>query len=168
MVRTLTLMLALLFGPLTTSPVFGQAASATAIITATVTVPPLAKLNLSAFTLAFPDTSPDIAPLVAAAGGPLVVTARARATPGATVTLTVQALDDLRSGTDVIPASAVSWTATGDGFADGMLSVATAQTIATWPASGVHTGQLAFAFENSWAWPTGTFSLTMVFTLTAP
>lgn len=166
MVRTLTLIIGLLVS-LAASPAFGQAASETEIITATFAVAPVAKLNLSALSLTFPDTNPDLAPLVPASGGPLVVTARTRATPGTPVTLTVQALDDLRSGTDVIPASAVRWTATGDGFADGALSAAAAQTVATWPASGAYTGRLEFVFENAWTWPTGTYSLTMVFTLTA-
>lgn len=165
--RTLTLTSGLLAVTLAASPAFGQAASETEIVTATLNVTPLAKLNLSAPSLTFPDTNPDLAPAVPAAGGPLVVTARTRATPGSPVTLTVQALDDLRSGTDVIPASAVRWTASGDGFADGALSAAAAQTVATWPASGAYTGRLAFVFENSWSWPTGNYSLTMVFTLTA-
>ena len=165
--RTLTLLFGLLVLPLAASPALGQAASETDVVTATLNVAPLAKLNLSALTLTFPDTNPDFAALVPASGGPLVVTARARATPATLVTLTVQALDDLRSGTDVIPASAVRWTASGDGFADGTLSAAAAQNVATWAASGAYTGRLAFAFENSWNWPTGTYTVTLVFTLTA-
>ncbi len=165
--RTLTLTFGLLAVSVAANPAFGQAGTETEIITATLNVAPLAKLNLSALSLAFPDSNPDLAPLVPAAGGPLVVTARTRVTPGTPVTLTVQALDDLRSGTEVIPASAVRWTATGEGFADGTLSAAAAQTVATWPASGAYAGRLAFVFENSWTWPTGSYSLTMVFTLTA-
>ena len=48
-----------------------------------------------------------------------------------------------------------------------LLSATAAQNVATWAASGAYTGRLAFAFENSWNWPTGTYTVTLVFTLTA-
>ena len=165
--RALRITLGLIVLSLAAGPAFGQAASDTNAITATLTVAPVARLSLSGLTLTFPDANPDDAPVVTAAEGPILITARARATPGSTVTLTVQALDDLRSGTDVIPASAVSWTATGSGFVAGTLSATAVQTVGNWPGSGVHTGSQAFSFQNAWSYVIGTYTLTVVYTLTA-
>jgi len=167
-VRGFTIALSFLVSTLAAGPVFGQAASESNVVTATVNIAPLAKLNLSALSLTFPDTNPDTTPQVAAASGPLTITARARATPASTVTLTIRALDDLRSGTDVIPASAVSWTASGNGFVDGTLSAAADRAVGSWPTSGLHSGQQIFLFQNSWSWATGNYTVTLVYTLTAP
>lgn len=168
MVRGFTIALSFVVATLAAGPAFGQAASESNVVTATVNITPLAKLNLSALSLTFPDTNPDAAPQVPAASGPLTITARARATPGSTVILTVRALDDLRSGTDVIPASAVTWTASNSGFVGGTLSATVDRTVGSWPTSGLHTGQQTFLFQNSWSWATGNYTVTLVYTLTAP
>lgn len=137
-------------------------------MTASAIINGLAKLSLSSLTLTFPDRDPDGVPLIPAAGGPLAVVAKARATPGSPVTLTVEALDDLRSGTDVIPASALSWTTTGSGFVDGTVSRGAARTVASWPNSGVRTGTQTYRLQNSWSYAPGTYTLTLTYTLTAP
>lgn len=146
----------------------GQAASETSTITASAVIGGLAKLSLSSLTIVFPDSDPDQVPVVPAAGGPVIITAKARATPGGTVTLTVEAVDDLRSGTEVIPASALTWTATGDGFVEGAVGRGTARTVASWPGSGVRTGAQAYGLRNLWSYQTGTYTLTLTYTLTAP
>jgi hypothetical protein len=129
----------------------------------------LAKLTLSSLTITFPDTNPDIPSPIPAAGGPLTITAKARATPGGTVTLTVEALDDLRSGTDVIPAAALAWTGSGPGFvASGTVARGAARTVASWPGSGSRTGTQAYTLQNSWSYATGTYTLALTYTLTAP
>jgi hypothetical protein len=146
----------------------GQAASDTVTVAASATVAGLTKLTLSTAAISFPDADPDTVPVIAASGGPITVTAKARATPGATITLTVEAADDLRSGTDTIPASALSWTATGPGFADGTVVRGSAQLVAAWTSSGVRTGTQLYALRNLWTYATGTYTLTLVYTLTAP
>ena len=84
------------------------------------------------------------------------------------MTLTVTAADDLRSGTHVIPASAVTWTATGNGFVGGALAAGAARTVGAWSNSGQHTGTQAFRFANAWTYAAGTYSMTLSYTLTAP
>lgn len=136
--------------------------------TATVTIGGLAKLTLSTTALAFPDADPDTVPAIPAAGGPITITARARTTMGSTVTLAVQAGDDLRSGLDVIPATQLRWTAAGTGFVDGTMSYSAAQPVASWTSSGAWTGTQSYSLVNSWNYPTGTYSATLTYTLTAP
>ena len=62
-----------------------------------------AKLSFSSNALSFPDADPDTVPLIAAARRQSR-SPRRRASLAATVTLTVLAADDLRSGVDTIPA----------------------------------------------------------------
>jgi len=162
----------LLAAPLGFAALLAAAAPAAAQTSRTATlvaaVDSLAKLSLSALTISFPDSDPDTVPQVQASGGPVTVVARARAGPGAQVTLTVTAQDDLRSGTDVIPASAVTWAATGPGFADGTLAAGVAQTAGAWGNAGQHTGTLTFRLANAWTYAAGQYSMTMTFTLSAP
>jgi len=140
--------------------------SLTATLTADIGV--LGKITVSALTLTFPDADPDAVPLVPAAGGPLTIVAKARSGLGSTVTLTVATPDDLRSGTDVIPASALSWTASGPGFASGTLASGVARTLGTWTGSGARTGTQTWFLANSWAYASGMYSLTLTYTLTVP
>lgn len=136
--------------------------------TVTATVSTIAKLTVSSTTLTFPDANPDVAPQVAPAQGALSITAKARATNGSQIVLTVQASDDLRSGLDVIPASAIAWTATGSGFNAGTLSRIAPVALAQWTGSGVRTGTQTLSFQNLWSYSTGTYSCTLFYTLTGP
>lgn len=144
------------------------AGAQTATATLAADVQPLGKLTLSATSLTFPDADPDLVPQVPAAGGPLTITAKGRAHWGTVITLTVQADDDLRSGVTVIPASTLSWTANGTGFVDGTLNRTTAAVVASWSSPGVHGGTQQWSFANSWLQPAGTYTLTLLYTLTAP
>jgi len=144
------------------------AAAQTATATLSGNLGGLAKLSLSSTTLSFPDSNPDTVPQIPAAGGAIVITAKARATAGATVTLTVLATDDLRSGLDTIPITALTWTASGAGFVNGTMSRQVPQVVGTWAGSGVQTGTQMFRFQNSWAYATGTYSVSLVYTLVAP
>jgi hypothetical protein len=128
----------------------------------------LARLSLSSTNISFADADPDSVPFVPASPGPITITAKARATQGATVTLTVQAGGDLRSGVNTIPAGHITWTASGAGFVPGTLSSTTPQVVASWTASGVHTGTQSFLFRNLWTYPTGTYTLTVTYTLSSP
>lgn len=136
--------------------------------TLSASMPPLARLSLSSNNLSFPDADPDLMPQVPASGGPITITAKARAANNGLVTLTVQASDDLRSGLDVLPAALITWIGSGPGFVNGTLSRTTAQVVGTWLGSGVHTGTQTFRFENRWTHPAGTYSVTLIYTLASP
>ena len=146
------------------APAAGQVATATL----NANLNPVARLSLSTNSLTFPDADPDVLPVLTASPATVLITAKARASWGSTVTLTLQASDDLRSGVTTIPAGAVTWTASGDGFVGGTVSRASPQTVASWTGSGVHTGSQSFAFKNLWTYPSGTYTLTMLYTLSAP
>jgi hypothetical protein len=146
--------------------VAAQAQSVSATLSANM--PPLARLSVSANNLSFPDADPDLVPHVLASGGPITITAKARAAHDGQVTLTVQASDDLRSGIDVLPAALITWIGSGPGFVNGTLSRTTAQVVGTWLGSGVRIGTQAFRFENRWTHPAGIYTVTLVYTLSAP
>lgn len=145
-----------------------DAASQTSTATATATINAVAKLTLSSTSLAFPDADPDTTPAVPASGGALTITAKARTTIGDTVTLVVQATNDLRSGLDTILATQLRWTSTGTGFVAGTMSKTAAQPVASWTSSGAWSGTQSYTLLNSWAYATGTYSTTLTYTLTAP
>lgn len=145
-----------------------RAAAQARSATLAANVSTVAKLTLSTATVSFPDADPDAIPLIPSSGGPVFISAKARATPGAQVVLTVLAADDLRSGLDVIPASNITWTATGPGFVGGTLSTTSPVTVGTWSGSGVRSGAQQLYFTNLWSHPTGTYTLSLVYTLTAP
>ena len=160
------LILAALVATITTAADAQSTLSATATLSASFGSQ--ARLSLSPASLTFADADPDTAPQVPALPGPIAITARARATRNTVVTLTVQANDDLRSGVTVLPASLISWTATGTGFVAGTLSRTSPQVVGTWVGSGIRTGTQSFLFENRWSHPTGTYSVTLVYTLASP
>jgi hypothetical protein len=145
-------------------PAASQQVTDTATLNATFSG--LARLTFSSSNVSFPDADPDSVPNIPAVQGPIAITAKARTTPNGTVTLTVQASDDLRSGVNTIPASNITWTSTGAGFTNGTLSAAAPQLVASWTASGVRTGTQTFFFRNLWSYPTGIYTLTMTYTLT--
>lgn len=144
------------------------AASLAQPVTATANIGTLAKLALSAPSLLFPNADPDLTPSIPASGGPVTITAKARASHGATVSLTLLAMDDLRSGMDTIAVSDLTWTATGQGFLAGAASKSVSQPVGTWMNSGIRTGTQSFTLANSWTRATGTYTGILVYTLTAP
>jgi len=144
------------------------AASTTSSVTMSATVSATAKLSVSAATLTFPNADPDTTPSIAATEGAVTVTAKAKTSTGSTVTLTLLSGADLTSGTDTIAISNMTWTVSGAGFVAGTMNKTTAQTVASWTNSGNRTGTQTFALANSWSYPTGSFSATATYTLTAP
>ena len=144
------------------------AATATSNITMTATVSDAATLIVSLAALTFPNADPDTVPSVAATQGAVTITARARTSGGSTVTLTLLAASDLTSGGDTIAISNMTWTVGGAGFVAGTMSRLAAQSVASWTNSGNRTGTQTFALANSWSYPTGNFSATATYTLTAP
>src|SRR5262245_55392087 len=133
-----------------------------------VTLPTTARVSFSAASVTFPDADPDAAPFVPSVPAGVTISARARAPRNTQVTLTLQSTDDLRSGVTVLPASLITWTVTGAGFAGGTLSRTTPQLVGQWTGSGVRTGTQTFRFENRWTHPIGTYSATLLYTLSSP
>ena len=144
------------------------AAAQTATATITANVQTVARLTLSATSVSFPDASPDLVPNVPATGGPLSITAKARASNAAQVVLTVLASGVLRSGVNTINESAITWTTTGTGFLAGTLSRTTPVAVGRWTGSGVRTGSQSLFFQNLWTYVRGTYTTSMTYTLSAP
>jgi hypothetical protein len=140
--------------------------SATA--TLSVNLGSLARVTFASATVTFANADPDTVPKVAGVPASVAITAKARTTRNAQVTLTVQSTDDLRSGVTVIPASMVTWTATGAGFVPGTLSRSSAELVGSWTGSGVRSGSQSFFFENRWTHSPGTYTITLVYTISAP
>jgi len=145
-----------------------RADTATANVTVSATVSATAKLSVGVAALTFPNSDPDTTPSITATEGAVSITAKAKTSAGTNVTLTLLAASDLTSGTDTIAISNITWTASGTGFAAGTMNRTVAQTVATWANSGNRTGTQTFALANSWAYPTGSYSATATYTLTAP
>ncbi|HEY7498677.1 MAG TPA: hypothetical protein VH740_09195 [Vicinamibacterales bacterium] len=133
-----------------------------------VNLPATARVSFSATSVTFPDADPTATPFVPSVPVGVTISARARVPRNSQITLTLQSTDDLRSGVTVLPASLITWTASGAGFAGGTLSRTTPQLVGRWTGSGVRTGTQNFRFENRWTHPTGIYSATLVYTLSSP
>ena len=144
------------------------AAATTSNLSVAATVSATAKLSVSAATLTFPNADPDTVPSIAATEGTVNITAKSKTGAAGAVTLTLLSGADLTSGSDIIDISNVTWTASGAGFVAGTMNKSTAQTVASWTGSGNRSGSQTFALANSWSYPTGSFSATATYTLTAP
>ena len=127
-----------------------------------------ARLVMVSTAVAFPDADPDTVLKVASVPASIDITAKARTTRNSQVTLTLQSTDDLRSGVTVLPAALVTWTASGAGFVPGTLSRSLAQVVGSWTGSGVRSGSQSFFFENLWTHPPGTYTISLVYTISAP
>lgn len=161
----------LLLGTAVAALAFAQtlrATTATSNVSVSVTVAAMAKLSLSSSTVSFAAADPDATPVIAATEGAITISTKGKTSRGSTITLTVLAADDLRSGSDTIAISNVTWLATGAGFTPGTLSRTIAQPVGAWTNSGSRTGTQAYALANSWTYPAGNYAATATYTLTAP
>lgn len=126
-------------------------------------------LTLSPRVITFPSSDPDAVPVVAAA--PVQVTYRVRQNNFAPWSLTVLAGGDLISGPSTVDISNVSWVATpAPPFQNGTLSKTVAQRVAsgTGNVNPTDTGSITFRLANSWTYSTGTYTQTVLFTLSTP
>ncbi len=146
----------------------GAAANATAMVTIQASAPSAAVLTLGATTITFPDASPDTVPSIHANENPVSVEAYAQTNGQKSVTLTVLAHGDLVAGSNTIPISNVTWTATGTGYQAGTMNKTTGQPAGSWAGSGDRFGTFSFLLKNSWSYATGNYSQTVTYTLTAP
>jgi hypothetical protein len=126
-------------------------------------------LSLSPAVITFPSSDPDAAPLVTAP--PVQVTYRVRQNNDAPWSLTVLAAGDLLSGPSRVDISNVTWVATpAPPFQNGTLSKTVAQRVAsgTGNVNPDTIGSITFRLANSWTYSTGTYTQTILFTLSAP
>lgn len=127
-----------------------------------------ARLTLDVAALSFPSADPDFVPQVSAIENPVTVEVTIRAANPSIADLTVVSSGDLQSGADVIPIDRVSWTANGDGFTSGVLSRDAPQPVGQWFGKQVDAvGTLWFQLENSWNYAAGSYSQTVIYTLTS-
>jgi hypothetical protein len=141
---------------------------ATASIQATVNVGNQARLTVIG-TVAFPDSDPDTVTSIASTGT-VNVSARARVAPSQGLIVTVQAQDAFFDmGTNTIPATAMSWTATGTSFLlTGSVTSASATNVASWNGPASQTGVQTYNLANSWNYAPGIHDLTLTYTLATP
>ena len=144
------------------------AASATSNFTVSATVAATAKLSLSSSTVSFANADPDTTLSIAATEGAITITAKGKTSTGSNITLTLLSADDLKSGTDTIAITNVTWTVSGAGFVPGTMNKTTAQSVGSWTNSGSRSGTQTYALANSWSYPTGSYTATATYTLTAP
>ena len=126
-------------------------------------------IALSPAVITFPSSDPDTVPLVSAA--PVQLTYRVRGNGNAPWSLTVLAAGDLLSGPSRVDISNVTWVATpAPPFQNGTLSKTVAQRVAsgTGNINPDSIGSITFRLANSWTYDTGTYTQTILFTLTAP
>ena len=126
-------------------------------------------LSLSAATISFASADHDTTPSIAS--NTLTVTYSVGASGGAAWRITLLASNDFMQGGDAIPASSVTWTATpAPPFRNGTLNRTTPQILASGSGNtgGNKTGTVVFYLANSWGYNTGTFSNTLIFTISCP
>jgi hypothetical protein len=102
---------------------------------------------------------------------PMQLTYRVRGNGNAPWALTVLAAGDLLSGPSAVDISNVTWVATpAPPFQNGTLSKTVAQRVAsgTGNINPDSIGSITFRLANSWTYSTGTYTQTILFTLSAP
>ena len=126
-------------------------------------------LTLSPRIVSFPSSDPDLVPIVIAA--PIQVTYRVLQNNNAPWSLTLLAGGDLLSGPSTVDITNVSWVATpAPPFQGGTLSKTIAQRVAsgTGNVNPTSIGSVTFRLANSWTYSAGTYTQTVIFTLSAP
>lgn len=125
-------------------------------------------LSVSPTAITFASADPDVTPSIAAA--PVVVSIRVRQNAGPW-TVTLLANGDLISGTSTVDITNVTWAATpAPPFQNGTLSKTIAQRLASGAGNQnpALNGSVTFRLANSWTYSAGTYTQTLVFTLSAP
>ena len=126
-------------------------------------------LSLSPAVITFPSSDPDAVPVVFSP--PVQVTYRVRQNNNSPWSLTVLAAGDLISGPSRVDISNVTWIANpAPPFQSGTLSKTVAQRVAsgTGNVNPDTIGSITFRLANSWTYSTGTYTQTILFTLSAP
>ncbi len=140
---------------------------ATQNVTVTANVGAHLRLQMDFTTITFNDADPTATPSVPAVN-PIAITATARVGATSTVSLTCLANTDLSDGGgNTIAISNITWTATGAGYVPGTMSSASAVNVGGWTGPGARGGTNTFSFANSWTYVPGTYTATVVYTLSA-
>ena|SRR5215217_1495262 len=127
------------------------------------------KLTFDRPSVVFDTEAYDINTVVPVQAAPLTVSAKARVPANTRIVLTVQASGPFTSATATIPVNKLTWTMTGTGFQGaGTANANAAKMLGSWRGSGSWTGQQVYQFLDSWDYSVGMYSLTMIYTLSAP
>ena len=132
-----------------------------------------AQITISPTSISFPNANPGVVQNIPANENPVSVTASIQIEDGKPATLTALAGGDLVSGGNSIAINRVSWTATGSpgtngGLIAGTMNKDTAQLAGSWTQSGTYNGAFSFYLANSWSYATGSYSQTVIYTISAP
>jgi hypothetical protein len=136
--------------------------------TVTFVVAAQAKLTLSATTQTFPNSDPDTVAQILATEGPVTITTKGRTAPGNQIILSVLASNDFQSGVNIIAIGTLTWTGSGSGYVGGTMNKSVAQQVGLWSHSGNFVGTQTYRFANSWTYATGSYGVTLTYTLSAP
>jgi hypothetical protein len=126
-------------------------------------------LSIAPSTIAFANADPDTTPSIAAPS--ITVSYRVRGNASGAWRITLVASGDLTAGSATIPITNVTWTATpAPPFQSGTMSRTLAQTLASGSGNVQQStnATVVFRLSNSWTHNAGTYSASIVFTLTAP
>ena len=126
-------------------------------------------MTISPSTITFANSDPDTTPTITAPN--ITVTYRVQSNGSNNWRITLLAGGDLTAGSDIIPITNVTWTATPvPPFQSGTLSKTVAQTLASGTGSVTtsKTGTVSFKLANSWSYNVGSHTASVVFTISAP
>lgn len=167
--KTLNTIFAIATLTLAAQSALAEKATAKADINLSAEVKVRAKLTLGVSSISFQDADPSAMPSISAnENGSISVVSWVRTPTGTKPLLTVEAKDDLKSGTDKIDAHNVSWTASGDSaYKSGTLSKSS-QTVAEFPKSGKYEGAYNFQLKNSAEYAPGSYTTQVTYTLVVP
>lgn len=130
---------------------------------------PRLELSISPTVITFPPADPDVVLQITSV--PITVTYRIRQAQGLTWQLTALASGNLMSGPSTVDITNVTWVATpAPPFRSGTLNHTVAQVMAAGVGNvnPTATGSITFRLKNSWTYDTGTYTQTIVFTLSTP
>jgi hypothetical protein len=127
------------------------------------------KMTFDRTAVVFDTEAYDINTVVPVNATTLTVSAKARVPPNTRIVMTVQADGPFNSGVTTIPANKLTWTMTGPGFQNGgTANEHVARMLGSWRGSGSWTGEQTYQFLDSWDYAVGMYSLTMMYTISAP
>lgn len=167
-----TAMAAFLTIALAGSQLWAQVSGNPVDVTINVDVPSVLWVYLSSDTINFepsapvPTGDPPTWPEVEANENPVTVWTLAFVASDSTVTLEVLANGDLVSGSNTIPISNITWTASGSGYEDGTMNNSNPQTAGSWTGFGFRSGQFNYFYTNNPQAP-GLYTATVTYTLSA-
>ena len=162
-----------------TSPVMAESdvavgGSAQAHLDFRVNIPPILFLQVGTLgatidriTFDVNQLPPTAIPGVSSGANPVPVAATGLVSAGSTITLTADSSAPLTDGTDSIPFTEISWSATGD-FSGGTFSGAAGHMVDQFTGSGDYTGTYTFSYANSIPRPSSIYDGQVTYTLSSP